>query len=46
MFLVSKISGGKLGYVHMPDMSETALTQLFLDLDAENRAKSGVVIDS
>ena len=42
---VSKISGGKLGYVHMRDMSDTALTQLYLDLDAENRAKSGVVID-
>ena len=42
---VTKISNGKLGYVHMRDMSDTALTQLFLDLDAENRAKSGVVID-
>ncbi len=42
---VAKVSGGKLGYVHMRDMSDTALTQLYLDLDAENRAKSGVVID-
>jgi Tol biopolymer transport system component/C-terminal processing protease CtpA/Prc len=42
---VSKVSGGKLGYVHMRDMSDTALTQLYLDLDAENRSKSGVVID-
>ncbi len=42
---VNKISGGKLGYVHMRDMSDNALTQLYLDLDAENRAKSGVVID-
>ena len=42
---VAKISNGKLGYVHIRDMSEQALTQLYLDLDAENRAKSGVVID-
>jgi C-terminal processing protease CtpA/Prc len=42
---VAKISNGKLGYVHMRDMSDQALTQLYLDLDAENRAKSGVVID-
>jgi Tol biopolymer transport system component/C-terminal processing protease CtpA/Prc len=42
---VAKVSGGKLGYVHMRDMSDTALTQLYLDLDAENRAKAGVVID-
>ena len=42
---VEKISGGKLGYVHMRDMSDQALSQLYLDLDAANRAKSGVVID-
>ncbi|BDC49135.1 peptidase S41 [Bryobacterales bacterium F-183] len=42
---VHKVSGGKLGYVHIRDMSDTALKQLYFDLDAENRAKSGVVID-
>ena len=42
---VAKISNGKLGYVHIRDMSAGALTQLYLDLDAENRARSGVVID-
>jgi Tol biopolymer transport system component len=42
---VSKISNGRLGYVHIRDMSEQALTQLYLDLDADNRAKDGVVID-
>ncbi|HUK17045.1 MAG TPA: S41 family peptidase [Bryobacteraceae bacterium] len=42
---VAKISNGKLGYVHIRDMSEQALTQLYLDLDAENRSRSGVVID-
>ena len=42
---VEKASGGKLGYVHMPDMGEGSLRQLYLDLDADNRAKEGVVID-
>ncbi len=42
---VEKISNGKLGYVHIRDMSDVALRQLALDLDADNRAKAGVVID-
>ena len=42
---VNKASGGRLGYAHMNDMSEGALRRLYLDLDAENRAKDGVVID-
>ncbi len=42
---VSKISNGRLGYVHMRDMSDQALTQLYLDLDSDNRSKDGVVID-
>ena len=42
---VEKISNGKLGYVHIRDMSEGALRQLALDLDADNRAKAGVVVD-
>ena len=42
---VDKISNGKLGYVHIRDMSEGALRQLALDLDADNRAKAGVVVD-
>jgi Tol biopolymer transport system component/C-terminal processing protease CtpA/Prc len=42
---VEKISNGRLGYVHIRDMSENALRQLALDLDADNRAKAGVVID-
>jgi Tol biopolymer transport system component/C-terminal processing protease CtpA/Prc len=42
---VDKVSNGKLGYVHIRDMSEQALKQLALDLDADNRAKLGVVID-
>ncbi len=42
---VAKASGGRLGYVHMYDMSAGALAQLRLDLDAENHARQGVVID-
>ena len=42
---VSKASAGRLGYVHMYDMSDTALSQLFVDLDAENQSRDGVVID-
>jgi C-terminal processing protease CtpA/Prc len=42
---VAKASGGRLGYVHMYDMSATALEQLHLDLDAENHTRQGVVID-
>ncbi len=42
---VDKISGGKLGYVHIADMSDESLNQLYLDLDAQNQAKQGVVID-
>jgi C-terminal processing protease CtpA/Prc len=42
---VAKQSAGKLGYVHMPDMSAGSLAQLHADLDAENSARSGVVID-
>jgi len=42
---VNKISGGKLGYVHLIDMSDNALNQLYLDLDAENQSKEGVVVD-
>jgi tricorn protease len=42
---VDKASGGRLGYVHMNDMSEGALRRLYTDLDADNRVKDGVVID-
>jgi tricorn protease len=42
---VNRISNGRLGYVHMYDMSFDALQKLYLDLDAENRAHDGVVID-
>jgi C-terminal processing protease CtpA/Prc len=42
---VDTASGGRLGYVHMNDMSAGALRRLYMDLDAENRAKQGVVVD-
>jgi tricorn protease len=42
---VARISNGQLGYVHMFDMGSASLSQLYVDLDAENHARDGVVID-
>jgi Tol biopolymer transport system component len=42
---VSRASGGRLGYVHLFDMNAASLDQLYLDLDAENMGREGVVID-
>lgn len=42
---VEKISGGKLGYVHLAAMGDADLAQLYVDLDVLNQAKKGVVID-
>lgn len=42
---VARISNGRLGYVHMFDMGSASLSQLYVDLDAENHAREGVVID-
>ncbi len=42
---VAKASNGRLGYVHMPDMSANSLAQLYIDLDTDNQSKDGVVID-
>jgi tricorn protease len=42
---VARASGGRLGYVHMPDMSSNSLAQLYVDLDAENQSREGVVVD-
>lgn len=42
---VERVSGGKLGYVHIADMSDGSLAQLYIDLDAQNQGKQGVVID-
>ncbi len=42
---VDKISGGKLGYVHIAAMGDADLAQLYVDLDVLNQAKKGVVVD-
>ncbi len=42
---VAGVSGGKIGYVHLQDMGQGSLDQLYIDLDAENQSKDGVVID-
>lgn len=42
---VDKISGGKLGYVHLAAMGDGDLAQLYVDLDVLNQAKKGVVVD-
>jgi Tol biopolymer transport system component/C-terminal processing protease CtpA/Prc len=42
---VARVSGGRLGYVHMFDMGASSLAQLLIDLDAENQARDGVVVD-
>ena len=42
---VARISNNRLGYVHLPDMSQNSLSQLYVDLDAQNEGKEGVVID-
>ena len=42
---VARVSNGRLGYAHMADMSTGALTQLYVDLDAENQKREGVVVD-
>ena len=42
---VERISGGKIGYVHMAAMGDTNLQQLYLDLDAQNESKQGVIVD-
>jgi Tol biopolymer transport system component/C-terminal processing protease CtpA/Prc len=42
---VDRISEGRLGYVHIASMSEGALEQLIFDLDQQNHARDGVVID-
>ncbi len=42
---VERISGGRLGYVHVYDMGPDALAKFYADLDVQNRAKAGVVVD-
>src|SRR5438270_2480304 len=42
---IERISGGKLGYVHIQDMSSQSLNQLYIDLDVQNQTKQGVVVN-
>jgi C-terminal processing protease CtpA/Prc len=42
---VTQKSGGRLGYVHLADMTQQELTRLYTDLDARNETLDGVVID-
>src|SRR5437588_636851 len=42
---VERVSAGRVGYVHMIDMSSASLSQLYVDLDAENQSKEAVVVD-
>ncbi|MGH8224678.1 MAG: S41 family peptidase [Gammaproteobacteria bacterium] len=43
--MVAKLSGGKLGYVQLPDMSMQSLERLYRAIDAQNGTREGVVID-
>jgi len=43
--LVDKLSGGKLGYIHMADMSQGALDKLYMDLNSTAFGREGVVVD-
>ncbi len=42
---VERTSGGRLGYVHIPDMGSGSLAQLYVDLDVQNQGREGVVVD-
>ena len=42
---VERASKGRLGYVHMPDMGAGSLAQLYLDLDATQHGREGIVVD-
>ncbi len=42
---VERASNGRLGFVHMPDMGAGSLTQLYLDLDAAQHGRDGIVVD-
>lgn len=42
---VRKISNGRIGYVHLADMSESALARLYVDLNSDTYERDGVVVD-
>jgi Tol biopolymer transport system component/C-terminal processing protease CtpA/Prc len=43
--IVDRASGGRLGYVHISDMTEAALARLNGDLDSETQQKQGIIVD-
>ena len=42
---VENVSGGRLGYVHIADMTEAALVRLNTDLDSDTQQKEGIIVD-
>jgi len=42
---VDRVSHGRLGYVHLRDMSSQSLQNFYRDLDAQNSTRDGVVVD-
>jgi Tol biopolymer transport system component len=42
---VERVSGGRLGYVHIYNMGQESLAKFYTDLDVQNRQKIGVVVD-
>ncbi len=42
---VHRISEGRLGYVHIDEMSYEAYQQFLIDLDTETHSKEGVILD-
>ncbi|KPV43202.1 hypothetical protein SE17_44340, partial [Kouleothrix aurantiaca] len=42
---VSKVSNGRLGYVHIRRMDYDSYQQFLADLDSENHSKAGVIVD-
>lgn len=42
---VERISGGRVGYVHIPDMGSDSLAKFYTDLDVQNRERAAVIVD-
>lgn len=42
---VERVSGGRLGYVHLYDMGPGSLAKFYTDLDVQNRERAAVIVD-
>jgi Tol biopolymer transport system component/C-terminal processing protease CtpA/Prc len=42
---VERISGGRIGYVHLYDMGSPSLEKFYTDLDVQNRQRAAVIVD-